>query len=70
MIDHRVMIGGEDVSADVIKIDVQQSMDTDSDPGKFVITLANPAQKYTMKWLPHDHRDSNHYLQLGLQHRK
>jgi len=52
MIDHRVMIGGEDVSADVIKIDVQQSMDTDSDPGKFVITLANPAQKYTMKWLP------------------
>lgn len=52
MIDHKVMIGGEDVSDDVIKIDVQQSMDTDSDPGKFVITLANPAQKYTMRWLP------------------
>lgn len=52
MLDHKVIIGGEDVSDDVIKIDVQQSMDTDSDPGKFVITLANPAQKYTMHWLP------------------
>jgi hypothetical protein len=52
MIDHKVMIGGEDVSEDVIKINVQQNMDTDSDPGKFAITLANPAQKYTMRWLP------------------
>ena len=52
MLDHKVIIGGEDVSDDVIKIDVQQSMDTDSDPGKFGITLANPAQKYTMHWLP------------------
>ncbi|MHB8120467.1 MAG: hypothetical protein ACYDHX_17410 [Methanothrix sp.] len=52
IIDHLVIIGGEDVSADVLKISVQDSLDTDSDPGKMTIALANPAQKYTMHWPP------------------
>lgn len=52
MIDHSVKIGSEDVSMDINKIEVQQSIETDSDPGKITITLANRAQKYTNKWPP------------------
>ena len=52
MIDHLVTVGGTDVSNEVLKISVQQSLDTDSDPGKFTITLANPHQKYRNRWPP------------------
>lgn len=52
MIDHKVTIGGENVSEDVVAIKVGQSNDVDSDPGKFTITLANRHQKYTTKWPP------------------
>ena len=52
MIDHKVTIGNDDVSQEVIKINTQQSLDTDSDPGKITIVLANPHQKYTNKWPP------------------
>lgn len=52
MIDHEVLIGGEDVSSDVLKISAQQTIETDSDPGKITITLANPHQKYTNRWPP------------------
>jgi len=52
MIDHKVTIGGENVSDDVVSIKVNQSNDVDSDPGKFTITLANRHQKYTTKWPP------------------
>jgi len=52
MIDHKVTIGTDDVSQEVIKINTQQSLDTDSDPGKITIVLANPHQKYTNKWPP------------------
>jgi len=52
LIDHKVTIGGEDVSDAVVSIKVNQSNDVDSDPGKFTITLANRHQKYTTKWPP------------------
>jgi hypothetical protein len=52
MIDHKVIIGTDDVSQEVIKISTQQSLDTDSDPGKITVILANPFQKYTNKWPP------------------
>lgn len=52
MIDHKVLIGGEDVSDDVISIKARQSNDVDSDPGKIEITLVNRRQKYTNKWPP------------------
>jgi hypothetical protein len=52
MIDHKVIVGAEDVSDEAIKITVQQTIDTDSDPGKFSITLANPHQKYTNHFTP------------------
>jgi len=52
VIDHKVLIGGEDVSDDVISIRVKQSNDVDSDPGKIEIVLVNRRQKYTNKWPP------------------
>src|SRR5512137_1610794 len=52
MIDHKVIIGTDEVSQEVIKISTQQSLDTDSDPGKITVILANPFQKYTNKWPP------------------
>lgn len=52
MIDHSIIIGAGNVDEDFLKVNVQQSMDTDSDPGKLSITLANPHQKYTNKWPP------------------
>jgi hypothetical protein len=52
LIDHLVAVGGEDISEDVIKINVQQAVDSDSEPGKTTITLANPHQKYTNHWPP------------------
>lgn len=53
MLDHLVTIGGEDVSDEVIKINVQDQIETDSDPGKITVTLANRlSKKYTAKWPP------------------
>ena len=52
MIAHEVLIGGEDVSDDVVSIRVKQSNDVDSDPGKIEIVLVNRRQKYTNKWPP------------------
>jgi hypothetical protein len=52
LIDHLVTIKGIDVSNEVIKINVQQAVDSDSEPGKTTITLANPHQKYTNFWPP------------------
>jgi hypothetical protein len=37
---------------EVVKINVQQNLETDSDPGKITITLANRHQMYTNKWPP------------------
>lgn len=52
MIDHKVLIGGADVSNDVVSIKVKHSNDVDSDPGKIEIVLANRKQKYTNRWPP------------------
>jgi len=52
MIDHKVMIGDEDVSSDVINIKIEDQIETDSDPGKITILLANRQQKYTTKFTP------------------
>lgn len=52
MIDHSVIVNGDDVSEDVVKISVQQTIDTESDPGKTTIELCNPHQKYTNRWPP------------------
>lgn len=52
MLDHKIMIGGEDVSNEVIKVTVQQAIDSDSEPGKIAISLANRAQKFTNHWPP------------------
>ncbi len=53
MIDHLVTIGGDDVSEEVIKINIQDQIETDSDPGKITVTLANRlSKKYTAKWPP------------------
>ncbi len=52
IIDHKVIVGGLDVSNEVIEISVQQSIETDSDPGKISIKLANRAQKYTNRFPP------------------
>lgn len=52
MISHKVLISGEDVSEWVEKINVQQSIETGSDPGKINITLANCQQRFTNKWPP------------------
>jgi len=52
MIAHEVLIGGEDVSDDVVSIRVKQSNDVESDPGKIEIVLANRKQKYTNRWAP------------------
>ena len=52
MIAHEVLIGGEDVSDDVVSIRVKQSNDVDSDPGKIEVVLANRKQKYTNRWAP------------------
>jgi hypothetical protein len=53
LIDHLVTVGGVDVSEEVIKINVQDQIETDSDPGKITVTLANRVSKaYTAKWPP------------------
>jgi len=53
MIDHKVTVGGIDVSNDLISIQVQQQVaDADSDPGKITIVLANSHQKYTNRFSP------------------
>ncbi|OPY54698.1 MAG: hypothetical protein A4E48_00277 [Methanosaeta sp. PtaU1.Bin060] len=53
MIDHKVTVGGIDVSFDLISFEVQQQVaEADSDPGKIKIVLANPHQKYTNRFFP------------------
>lgn len=52
MIDHKVLIGGLDVSKEVISIKIQDQIETDSDPGKITIVLANRKQKYTARFTP------------------
>jgi hypothetical protein len=53
MIDHKVTVGGDDVSEEVIKINIQDQIETDSDPGKITVALANRlSKKYTAKWSP------------------
>lgn len=53
MIDHKVTIGGIDVSNEFISFGVQQQVaEADSDPGKITIVLANPHQKYTNRFPP------------------
>ncbi len=52
MIDHQVIIGGFDTSMEVESIKVQQTMETDSDPGKITVVLANRHQMYTNKFSP------------------
>lgn len=54
MIDHLVLIDGEDVSADVISVKIQDQIETDSDPGKCTIVLANRGQKYTARFTPQE----------------
>lgn len=43
MIDHTVTIGGGDISDSVVSIEVDDQIDTSSDPGKIKIVLANRA---------------------------
>lgn len=43
MIDHEVLIGGSDISDSVVSIQVEDQIDTSSDPGKIKIVLANRA---------------------------
>ena len=46
-------IGGSDVSNELISIKVQDQIETDSDPGKMTIVLANRLKKgYTTAWPP------------------
>ena len=53
MIDHKVTVGGIDVSNELISFEVQQQVaEADSDPGKITIVLANPHQKYTNRFPP------------------
>lgn len=52
MIDHLVLVGGENVSDWVKEFEVEQNLDSDSDPGKIKIILANSAQKFTNHWPP------------------
>jgi len=54
MIDHIVEIGGIDVSEESISVEVQDQIDTDSDPGKMTITLVNRPSKYSTieSWIP------------------
>ena len=53
MIDHTVEIGSIDVSEEVISIQVQDQIETDSDPGKLTVTLANRLKKsYATTWPP------------------
>jgi hypothetical protein len=53
MIDHVVTVGDQDVSNEVMEVEIeQQIVEADSDPGKITIKLANPAQKYTNRFPP------------------
>jgi len=53
MINHKVTVGGIDVSNELISFQVQQQIaEADSDPGKITIVLANPHQKYTNRFPP------------------
>ena len=53
MIDHTVEIGGVDVSEEVISIQVTDQIETDSDPGKLTVTLANRLKRgYATTWPP------------------
>ncbi len=53
MIDHKVLIGDDDVSNEVVSIKVQDQVDTDADPGKITIVLANRLKKdYSTLWAP------------------
>lgn len=52
MIDHQVKVGDADVSEEVTKVTAQQSIETDSDPGKITITLANRHQMYSNRFPP------------------
>ncbi|MFA5458800.1 MAG: hypothetical protein WC261_14350, partial [Synergistaceae bacterium] len=53
MIDHTVEIGDGDVSEEVISIQVTDQIETDSDPGKLTVTLANRLKRsYATTWPP------------------
>lgn len=54
MITHQVTIGGRDVSADVISIRSEQSLQMKSDPAKIDIVLCNFGNRYTGAFLPVD----------------
>ncbi|VVB63402.1 Uncharacterised protein [uncultured archaeon] len=53
MLDHIVVVGDADVSEETISIKVQDQIETDSDPGKITVVLANRLKKgYTTAWPP------------------
>jgi hypothetical protein len=49
---HQVLIGNEDVSEDVTSIHTDQSVETDGDPAKVEIKLANRKSKYVDRYPP------------------
>jgi hypothetical protein len=55
MIDHVVIINNKDVSKHVISINIEQSIETDSDPGKITVVLANVDSQYTTQFVPQAH---------------
>ena len=52
MITHRVVVGAIDVSEDVVSIRVDAALDTESDPSKVEIRLANIKRMYDMAFTP------------------
>jgi len=52
LITHRVIIGGINVSEDVVSLRVDAALDTESDPSKVEIRLANISRKYDTTFTP------------------
>lgn len=53
MLDHKVLIGDIDVSNEVISVRIQDQIETDGDPGKISVVLANRLNRsYDTIWPP------------------